>query len=40
MSRLAELTVAQWIGSIGLVAFTGVLIWSLVRWNSSPPGKS
>ena len=38
MSRLAELTIARWIGPIGLI-FSGVLIWSLVRWNKSPPDR-
>jgi hypothetical protein len=37
MSRLAEFTLVEWIGHIGLVFFTGVLIWSLVRWHRSPP---
>ncbi len=37
MSRLAELTIGEWIGLIGLVVFTGILVWSLVIGFKSPP---
>jgi hypothetical protein len=33
------MTVVQWIGLVGLVFFTVVLIWSLVQWHNSPPDK-
>jgi hypothetical protein len=39
MAQLTELTIAQWIGSVGLIFFAGVLIWSLVRWNKSSPDR-
>ncbi len=31
------MTVGQWMGTIGLVFFTAMLIWSLVVWHRSPP---
>jgi hypothetical protein len=37
MSRLAELTIAEWIGFGGLLVFTSILIWSLVVGFQSPP---
>ena len=39
MSRLADLTIVEWIGYVGLVFFTGVLIWSLIHWHNAPPDK-
>jgi hypothetical protein len=37
MSRLAEFTIAEWIGLAGLVIFTSILVWSLVIGFQSPP---
>jgi hypothetical protein len=38
MSRLAELTIGEWIGFTGLIVFTGILVWSLViGFRSAPP---
>ena len=37
MSSLATMTVGQWIGLIGLILFSSILIWSLVQWHKSPP---
>ena len=30
---------AQWIGLIGLIVFSGMLVWSLVIGHKTPPGK-
>ena len=41
MSRLAELTVSEWIGFAGLIVFTGILVWSLViGFTPKPPTDS
>ena len=40
MSSLATMTVAQWVGLVGLVCFSAVLIWSLVQGHKSPPDRS
>jgi hypothetical protein len=34
---MANMSVGQWIGLVGLILFSGVLIWSLVQWHRSPP---
>ena len=39
MSGLATMTVAQWIGLVGLVLFSAILIWSLINWPKSPPDR-
>jgi hypothetical protein len=36
---MAEWSAAQWIGLVGLIVFTAVLIWSLVAGYKAPPGK-
>jgi hypothetical protein len=36
---MAEWTAAQWIGLIGLIVFSGMLVWSLVIGHKTPPGK-
>jgi len=40
MSSLATMTIGQWIGLIGLILFSIMLIWSLVQWHNAPPDKS
>lgn len=37
MSRLAEMTIDQWVGLIGLIVFSSVLMWSIVM-RQKPPG--
>jgi hypothetical protein len=37
MSRLADVTIDQWIGLIGLIVFGSVLMWSIVS-RQKPPG--
>jgi hypothetical protein len=39
MSSLSTMTVGQWIGLVGLIFFSGVLILSLVQWHKSPPDR-
>ena len=36
---MAEWTAAQWIGLIGLIVFSAMLIWSLVIGHKTPPDK-
>ena len=36
---MAEWTAAQWIGFIGLIIFSGILIRSLVIGHKTPPDK-
>jgi len=31
------MTTAQWIGLVGLVLFSAVLVWSLIQGYKSPP---
>jgi hypothetical protein len=38
MSSLAIMTVEQWIGLVGLICFSAVLIWPLRQGHKSPPG--
>ena len=37
MARLAEFCIGEWIGLVGLIVFTSILIWSLVMGHKSPP---
>ena len=39
MPAFADFTLAQWIGLIGLIVFSGMLVWSLVIGHKTPPGK-
>jgi len=39
MSSLSAMTIGQWIGLIGLIVFSGILVWSLVQWHKAPPDK-
>jgi hypothetical protein len=39
MSGLAAMTVSEWIGLIGLIVFTSVLIGSLFKGHKSPPNR-
>jgi hypothetical protein len=36
MSRLAEMTIDQWIGLVGLIVFGSVLMWSIVSRQKPP----
>ena len=38
MSRLAEMTLTEWIGLVGLIVFGTMLMWSIVTRQNPPPG--